>query len=97
MTREMEETLAEIQARGELDEKKLAASQAAWDAYANSDAALHASLVEGGSMYQLIWAASKAEVTRERVNRLRWWLEREKETCDANYARRIMDVLSSKK
>jgi Uncharacterized protein conserved in bacteria len=77
VTREMEETLAEIQARGELDEKKLAASQAAWDAYANSDAALHASLVEGGSMYQLIWAASKAEVTRERVNRLRWWLERE--------------------
>jgi uncharacterized protein YecT (DUF1311 family) len=77
VVREMEEALVEIRARGELDEKKLAASQAAWDAYADSEATLHASLVEGGSMFPLIWAASKAEVTRERVNRLRWWLERE--------------------
>jgi uncharacterized protein YecT (DUF1311 family) len=77
VTREMEEVLAQVRARGEIDEKRLAASQATWETYADSEATLHASLVEGGSMYPLIWATSKAEVTRERVNRLRWWLERE--------------------
>jgi uncharacterized protein YecT (DUF1311 family) len=77
VTREMQEALAEVRARGEIEEKRLAASQTAWEVYADTEATLHASLVEGGSMYPLIWAASKAEVTRERLNRLRWWLERE--------------------
>lgn len=77
VAREMEQLLVSIRDRGEIDGEKLAASQAAWEAYADSEAQLHASLVEGGSMYPLIWATSKAEVTRERVNRLRWWLERE--------------------
>jgi hypothetical protein len=40
VTREMEEVLAQVRARGEIDEKRLAASQATWEAYADSEATL---------------------------------------------------------
>ena len=68
--------IGDLTARGEPDSAKLAASQEAWERYADADAKLHASLVEGGTMYPLIWATQKTVLTKARIKALRWWLER---------------------
>jgi uncharacterized protein YecT (DUF1311 family) len=36
---------------------------------------LHAAVVEGGSMYPMVWASQKALTTRARIETLRSWLE----------------------
>jgi uncharacterized protein YecT (DUF1311 family) len=76
-TQEMEEVIAEVRTRGDVDSEAFEASQKAWETYADAEAALHAALVLGGSMYPMIWASQKALVTRARTVALRWWLERE--------------------
>ncbi|QGG91522.1 DUF1311 domain-containing protein [Agrobacterium sp. MA01] len=74
---EMVALVTAIKERGGVDPDALEATQLAWDAYATSEANLHASLVEGGSMYSMIWASAKEEETRHRIDVLRWWVERQ--------------------
>jgi uncharacterized protein YecT (DUF1311 family) len=74
---EMEKMVTEVRTRGEVDGEAFEASQKAWETYADAEAALHAALVQGGSMYPMVWASQKAQVTRARIEALRWWLERE--------------------
>lgn len=77
LEKEMDGLITAIKERGEVDTGMLDATQEAWDVYATKEAELHASLVEGGSMYPMIWAGAKEEEIRRRMESLRWWLERE--------------------
>jgi uncharacterized protein YecT (DUF1311 family) len=74
---EMEKVVTEVRTLGEVDSKAFEASQKAWETYADAEAALHAALVQGGSMYPMVWASRKALIARGRIEALRWWLERE--------------------
>jgi uncharacterized protein YecT (DUF1311 family) len=74
---EMTEVVTDVRTRGEVDNQALEASQKAWETYADAEADLHAALVQGGSMYPMVWASQKALITRARIEALRWWLERE--------------------
>lgn len=74
---EMSNLLDEIRMFEGISLEHLNASQEAWDTYACKEADLHASLVEGGSMYPLIWASAKVELVEARIKALRWWLSRE--------------------
>lgn len=74
---EMKALVATILERGNVRTELLHESQAAWEAYATKEANLHASLVEGGSLYPTIWASAKAEEIRRRIEVLRWWAERQ--------------------
>lgn len=73
----MSNLLDEIRMFEGISLEHLNASQEAWDTYACKEADLHASLVEGGSMYPLIWASAKVELVEARIKALRWWLSRE--------------------
>lgn len=75
--KKMEEILQIIRGKEQLPAELLSASQTAWEEYADKEADLHASLVEGGSMYPLIWASTKNEVTEQRIKNLSWWLKKE--------------------
>ena len=77
LSREMDALLGAIRNRGDVDGDLLSKSQEAWSAYANREADLHASLVQGGSMYPMVWASAKAEATKQRIGVLRWWIDRE--------------------
>lgn len=52
-------------------------SQLAWLEYADREAELHASLVEGGSMYPMVWASAKSDIVRHRIDELQWWINRD--------------------
>lgn len=62
--------LGEVGLLGGIDQNALNALQSAWTAWADAQANLVASQVEGGSMYSMIWASEKALLTRERVDQL---------------------------
>ena len=74
---EMVNVIAAIKTRGEVEHSLIDKFQEAWNAYADREADMHASLVEGGSMYPLVWASAKAEVVDQRIKSLRWWISRE--------------------
>lgn len=73
----MERLLSEIKEKGDVDLQLFRNSQDAWVNYAESDAELRASLVNGGSMRPMVWAEQMTELTCARIKSLRWWLERE--------------------
>lgn len=73
---EMIALMARLRERDDLNREVLLESQRAWEIFAEREADLHASLVEGGSMYPMIWASAKADVTRERIKALKWFEER---------------------
>lgn len=74
---EMSSLLEAIVTNGDVSPELLHASQSAWDEFSRREADLHASLVEGGSMYGMIWASTRAKEVKHRVEALRWWMERE--------------------
>ncbi len=76
LTLQMDSLLDRVRAKGEVNVDHLARSQEAWNVFAEREADLHASLVEGGSLYPTIWASAKADVTRQRIKDLTWWDER---------------------
>ncbi|CDN57066.1 Blr7499 protein (plasmid) [Neorhizobium galegae bv. officinalis bv. officinalis str. HAMBI 1141] len=76
LTKEMEEIIGCVKKRGEIDAGLLSEAQEAWVAYATKEADLHASLVAGGSMASMVWAAAMEEETIRRVETVRWWAER---------------------
>lgn len=73
----MNDLLAKLKSMEGTELPRLESSQEAWIAFAEADSDWRASLVEGGSMYPMIWATHKAELTEARVSTLRWWVERE--------------------
>lgn len=50
-----------------IDCDALSAVQTSWTEWADAQASLVASQVEGGSMYPMVWASEKAALTRERI------------------------------
>ncbi|MGX5849979.1 lysozyme inhibitor LprI family protein [Mesorhizobium sp. PL10] len=74
---EMGELLGAIGRENTVDSELLRQSQEAWAAYAKREADLRASLVQGGSMYPMVWASAKSEVIGQRIDALRWWLDRD--------------------
>lgn len=79
LDQEMEHLIALIKHRNQVDGALLDEAQEAWEGYAAKEAQLRASLVEGGSMYPLIWAGAKEEQARYRLETLRWWAEKDDE------------------
>lgn len=78
--RELEEQLAEmvfaINKRDDIDRALFKRCQDAWEVYAKAEADLRASLVQGGSMYPLLWATAQTENIQHRIETIRWWVER---------------------
>jgi uncharacterized protein YecT (DUF1311 family) len=74
---QMADMLAAIEKRGDTDGTLLRRSQVAWQAYARAEADFRASLVEGGSMYPLVWAIAQSKNIQHRIENLRWWVERD--------------------
>lgn len=64
------ETLGEVAALKDIDTNALQTLQEGWTKWANAQATLVASQVEGGSMYPMIWASEKAALARERRDQL---------------------------
>lgn len=64
------ETLREVAEIKGVDSDALHALQKGWTEWADAQAALVASQVEGGSMYPMIWATEKTVLTRERRDQL---------------------------
>jgi len=71
------EILAQVQTSADVDLKALEASQSAWSDFAKREAELHASQVEGGSMYPMVFSGALEELVTQRTSQLRYWLERE--------------------
>ena len=55
--------------------EKLVAAQRAWIAYRDKKAAYEASIMEGGTMEPVLYTASQASTTRERIRDLERYLE----------------------
>ncbi|SOE16279.1 uncharacterized protein YecT [Hoeflea halophila] len=64
------EALIEVTALEGIDKENLRALQARWTEWADAQTNLVASQFHGGSMYAMIWASEKAELTRERTAQL---------------------------
>jgi uncharacterized protein YecT (DUF1311 family) len=73
----MKSLLQTVRDKQDVNPELLEKSQIAWLEYADREADLHASLVEGGSMYPMVWASAKSEVVQHRIDELRWWINRE--------------------
>ncbi len=63
--------LAEANKLDGIDRAALSALQTAWTEWADTQANLVASQVEGGSMYPMIWASEKVALTRERIEQIK--------------------------
>ena len=53
-----------------IDHDALSALQTSWTAWADAQANLVASQVEGGSLHPMVWASEKAALTRERIDQI---------------------------
>jgi hypothetical protein len=73
---ELAALLQVLHLRDDLRKEALETSQTKWKEYATAQAKFKASLVEGGSMYPMVFAAEKAALQRERIERLKWWANR---------------------
>lgn len=74
---QMKNVMQAVRDKEDVTPELLEKSQIAWLEYADREAELHASLVEGGSMYPMVWASAKSEVVRHRIHDLQWWINRE--------------------
>jgi len=64
------EVLSDVATLDGIDMDSLRALQNDWEKWADAQAALVASQVEGGSMQPMIWASEKMVLTRERIDQL---------------------------
>lgn len=68
---ELESVLKRVEALPGIDGDALREAQSAWADFAERQACLVASQVEGGSMYPLLWASEKAALARDRTTQLK--------------------------
>jgi uncharacterized protein YecT (DUF1311 family) len=61
----------------DMSDARLIAAQAAWEDYRQKQAEYRAGHHEGGSIAPMLYAEELENVTRARIDRLRWFLERE--------------------
>jgi hypothetical protein len=64
-------------ASGNVDPDDFDEAQAAWKEFAVKEASLHAALVPGGSMGPMVYANSLTDLTKSRLERVKWWSELE--------------------
>jgi len=74
---EMKVTLAKLAALDFVDNDALQLSQQTWEKYRKNQAALRASIVQGGSLYGQAYVKELFRLARLRNEELRWWLDRE--------------------
>ncbi|SMH41282.1 lysozyme inhibitor LprI family protein [Mesorhizobium australicum] len=74
---QMKGLLQAVSDKQDVSSELLETSQIAWLEYADREADLHASLVEGGSMHSMVWASAKSDLVRHRIDELQWWINRE--------------------
>jgi uncharacterized protein YecT (DUF1311 family) len=74
---EMAQLLDAVTEMGGLNIELLNASQSAWQEFSRREADLQASLVEGGSMYSMVWTSSRAQEIQNRIKTLRRLVERQ--------------------
>jgi uncharacterized protein YecT (DUF1311 family) len=67
---EMSGKLEEVKALPGIDLQKVDLAQRNWERFAESEATLIASNVEGGSMFPMVWSAGKAELVEDRIEQL---------------------------
>ena len=61
----------------DLNKRAFFISQKTWQKFCDAEARLHASLVEGGSMWPLLYYSACTELVEERVKQVRWWIDRD--------------------
>lgn len=66
-----------IRSQTQFDVSLFDAAHVAWEVYAEAQANLDASQMEGGTMYPFIWASTKAREVRARIESLREWAKTE--------------------
>ena len=79
LTKDLEDHINKVSSLSDINSELLAESQDAWEKFTEADARLYASLAAGGTMEPMLFADRKAELTSQRLEHLRWWLERESE------------------
>jgi uncharacterized protein YecT (DUF1311 family) len=62
--------------REDVDATLFKVSQQKWAEFADAEANFRGSLVQGGSMYPMVWAHAKAELVEDRTVQLQWWTDR---------------------
>ncbi|THK36639.1 DUF1311 domain-containing protein [Ensifer sp. MPMI2T] len=67
---ELEQTFSKAASIAAIDGDLLERSQAAWRAFAECDAELHASRVEGGTMHSMLFASRMEQLTADRIDDL---------------------------
>ena len=72
----LKELVDAISNRDDLDTELFKNSQSKWAEFADAEANLRGSLVEGGSMYPLVLATAKEELIQARLLQLQWWNNR---------------------
>ena len=74
---ELRATLAKVGELPFIDADALRLSQDTWEEYRKNQAALRASIVQGGSLYGQSYVKELFRLARLRNDELRWWLDRE--------------------
>lgn len=72
----LDSTLSRVEALPGIDCDALRQAHAAWADFAEKQASVVASQVEGGSMYPLLWASEKAALVRDRITQLNGIIDR---------------------
>lgn len=72
---EMNGKLAAVKGLPGIDAAKVDLAHQAWEGFADTEAALVASNMEGGSAYPMLFAAAKAELVEDRIEQLQRTLE----------------------
>jgi len=77
--KELDRILSSVKGLNGLDVCKVNHSQTLWEEFANHEAEMAASLVEGGSMYPMVWASAKSQLIEGRIvqldNFIQHWLD----------------------
>ncbi|MFN0191302.1 MAG: lysozyme inhibitor LprI family protein [Aestuariivirga sp.] len=66
-----------LRAKEMFDDDLLSVSQGLWEQFCEAECRLVSSQVEGGSMYPMVFASTRAELLEERTRKLRQWIEKE--------------------
>ncbi|MDP3320966.1 MAG: lysozyme inhibitor LprI family protein, partial [Bosea sp. (in: a-proteobacteria)] len=64
-------------ASGNVDPDEFDETQAAWKEFATKEASLHATLVSGGSMEPMVYADTLTDLTKTRLEQIKWWADLE--------------------
>ena len=60
-------------ASGNVDPDEFDDTQNAWKEFAAKEASLHAALVSGGSMEPMVYADALTDLSKARVEQIKWW------------------------